>query len=246
MLNLGPRRSEQEYSSDDRKLLDDLAAHAAPALRVAQLVREQEAEAASGSGSSRSSRSRSLIQQHFLPEKLPELPGWQFAAYYRPAREVGGDFYDLIPLPEGRIGFVVGDVTDKGVPAALVMSATRSLLRASAQRLIEPGAVLERLNDQMQSRHAGEDVRDLPVRRARPETGHLRFANAGHDVPYVNTADGIEEMRARGMPLGLMSGMEYEEKEMTLAPGDTRPAALRRHRRGPRPRSRDVRVPAAP
>ena len=220
VLNLGPRLSEQEYSSDDRKLLDDLAAQAAPALRIGQLVREQEAEAAMRQRFEQELEVAHLIQQHFLPKVLPELPGWQIEAYYRPAREVGGDFYDVIPLSDGRVGFVVGDVTDKGVPAALVMSATRSLLRASAQRLIEPGLVLERLNEQM--------CPDMPEKMfvtclygvLDPQTGHLRFANAGHDVPYVKTAHGIGELRARGMPLGLMPGMSYEEKEMTLAPGD--------------------------
>src|ERR687887_1114490 len=147
VLNLGPRLSEQDYSSDDRKLLDNLAAQAAPALRVGQLVREQEAEAATRQRFEQELEVARLIQQNFLPKELPDLPGWQVAAYYSPAREVGGDFYDVIPLPDGRVGLVVGDVTDKGVPAALVMSATRSLLRASAQRLVEPGAVLERVND---------------------------------------------------------------------------------------------------
>src|SRR5918992_5692843 len=143
VLNLGPRLSEQDYSSDDRKLLDNLAAQAAPALRVGQLVREQEAEAATRQRFEQELEVARLIQQNFLPKELPHLPGWQIAAYYRPAREVGGDFYDVIPLPDGRVGFVVGDVTDKGVPAALVMSATRSVLRASATRLKEPGEVLE-------------------------------------------------------------------------------------------------------
>src|SRR5215217_2991609 len=143
VLNLGPRRSEQAYSSDDRKLLDNLAAQAAPALRVGQLVRQQQAEARTRQRFEQELEVARLIQQNFLPKKLPELPGWQVAAYYRPAREVGGDFYDVIPLPEGQVGFVIGDVTDKGVPAALVMAATRSVLRASAQRLVEPSLVLE-------------------------------------------------------------------------------------------------------
>jgi anti-sigma regulatory factor (Ser/Thr protein kinase) len=116
---------------------------------------------------------------------------------------------------------VVGDVTDKGVPAALVMSATRSVLRASAQRLIEPGEVLERVNEHL--------CPDMPEKMfvtclygvLNPESGHLRFANAGHDLPYVKTADGVVELRARGMPLGLMPGMPYEEKEATLEPGDS-------------------------
>jgi serine phosphatase RsbU (regulator of sigma subunit)/anti-sigma regulatory factor (Ser/Thr protein kinase) len=221
VLNLGPRRSEQEYSSDDRRLLGNLAAQAAPALRVGQLVREQEAEAVTRQRFEQELEVARLIQQNFLPKQLPDLPGWDMAAYYRPAREVGGDFYDVIDLPGGRVAFVIGDVTDKGVPAALVMSATRSVLRASAQRLIEPGAVLERVNEHL--------CPDMPEKMfvtclyavLDPATGLLRFANAGHDVPYVQTGDGTKELRARGMPLGLMPGMSYEEREAQLAPGDT-------------------------
>ncbi len=165
------------------------------------------------------------------------------AAYYRPAREVGGDFYDVIPLPDGRIGFVIGDVTDKGVPAALVMAATRSVLRASAQRIVDPGAVLERVNEHL--------CPDMPEKMfvtclygvLDPATGHFRFANAGHDLPYVKRAVGSEELRARGMPLGLMTGMVYEEKETVLEPGDS----LLLHSDGVveahDPRRRDVRLP---
>src|SRR4051812_47860588 len=130
VLSLGPRLSEQDYSSDDRRLLDGLAAQAAPALRVGQLVREQEAQAANRQRVEHELEVARLIQQNFLPKQLPQLPGCRVSALYRPAREVGGDFYDVIPLPDGRVAFVVGDVTDKGVPAALVMSATRSVLRA--------------------------------------------------------------------------------------------------------------------
>ncbi len=221
VLNLGPRRSEQDYSTDDRKLLDNLAAQAAPALRVGQLVREQQAEAATRQRFEQELEVAKLIQQNFLPKQLPELDDWQVAAYYRPAREVGGDFYDVIPLSEGRLGFVIGDVTDKGVPAALVMAATRSVLRASAQRIINPGEVLQRVNEHL--------CPDMPEKMfvtclygvLDPTTGHFRFANAGHDLPYVKTAGGSVELRARGMPLGLMTGMDYEEKEMVLAPGDS-------------------------
>src|SRR3954452_14524185 len=221
VLNLGPRLSEQEYSSDDRKLLDNLAAQAAPALRVGQLVRQQQAEAATRQRFEQELEVARLIQQNFLPKQLPELSGWQVAACYQPAREVGGDFYDVIPLADGQVGFVIGDVTDKGVPAALVMAATRSVLRASAQRLIDPGVVLERVNEHL--------CPDMPAKMfvtclygvLEPASGRLRFANAGHDLPYVKTATGVVELRARGMPLGLMSGMVYEEKETVLEPGDS-------------------------
>lgn len=221
LLNVGPRRSEQEYSTDDRRLLENLAAQAAPALRVGQLVRQQKAEARTRERFEHELEVARLIQQNFLPRDLPHLDGWQIAAFYRPAREVGGDFYDVIPLADGQFGFVVGDVTDKGVPAALVMAATRSVLRASAQRLIDPRAVLERLNAHL--------CPDMPAKMfvtclygvLEPATGRFRFANAGHDLPYVKTAEGSVELRARGMPLGLMQDMAYEEKETVLAPGDS-------------------------
>src|SRR5579862_8642597 len=219
LLNLGPRLSDQDYSSDDRKLLNSLAAQAAPALQVAQLVRRQEAEARSRERIEQELRVATLIQQNFLPKQLPDLPGWQVSAYYRPAREVGGDFYDFIELPGGQIGLVIGDVTDKGVPAAMVMAATRSVLRASAQRVVSPGAVLERVNELM--------CPDMPAKMfvtclygvLEQATGRFRYANAGHNLPYVRTAEGTAELRATGMPLGLMPGSTYEEKEAFLEPG---------------------------
>src|SRR5919204_4135895 len=218
LLNLGPRRSDQEYSRDDRRLLESLAAQAAPAVRVGQLVREQEAEIRSRERLEQELAVARLIQQNFLPRALPEAPGWSVAADYRPAREVGGDFYDFIDLPGGRLGIVVGDVTDKGVPAALVMAATRSVLRASAQRLVEPGAVLQRVNEHL--------VPDIPQNMfvtclygvLELDTGRVVFANAGHNLPMVASGGAVGELMARGMPLGLMPDMTYEETEAVLEP----------------------------
>ncbi len=116
-------------------------------MRVAQLVRQQQQEAQERERIEQELRVARLIQQTLLPKTLPELPGYDVAAYYQPAREVGGDFYDFVDLEDGRLGLVVGDVTDKGVPAALVMATTRTLLRAAAQRLDSPGEVLKRVND---------------------------------------------------------------------------------------------------
>jgi len=220
LLNLGPRLSDQEYSTDDRRLLEKLAAQASPAVRVAQLVREQEAEVRARERIDQELRVAQLIQQQFLPKQLPKLPGWQVAAFYRAAVEVGGDFYDFIPLPEGRIGLVIGDVSGHGVPAALVMATTRSILRGDAPRLVSPRAVLERANDFLDA--------DIPQNMfvtclyavLDPETGRLVYANAGHDLPYVRTARGVVELRATGMPLGLFPGMRYEEREAVLEPGD--------------------------
>ena len=112
LLNLGPRLSEQEYSSDDRKLLENLAAQAAPAVRVAQLVREQQAEARRRERVEQELQVARLIQQNFLPKSLPDLESWDVSTYYQPARAVGVDFYDFIELSGGRLGVVIGDVTD--------------------------------------------------------------------------------------------------------------------------------------
>jgi serine phosphatase RsbU (regulator of sigma subunit) len=162
-----------------------------------------------------------VIQQQLLPRELPSLPGWRMAAYYRPAREVGGDFYDLLELPNGQLVLVSGDATDKGIPAALVMATTHSILRGEAPRLVSAGAVLEQANDRLYP--------DIPAHMfvtclyavLDPTTGRLRYANAGHNLPCVATADGVTELRARGMPLGAMPGMRYEENEIYLAPGES-------------------------
>jgi serine phosphatase RsbU (regulator of sigma subunit)/anti-sigma regulatory factor (Ser/Thr protein kinase) len=219
-LNLGPRLSDQQYSTDDKKLLDSLAAQAAPALQVAELVRRQAAEAASRERIEQELRVAQLIQQNFLPRELPELGGWQLDAYYKPAREVGGDFYDFFELPDGQVGVVVGDVTDKGVPAAMVMAAARSVLRATAASVVSPGETLERVNELL--------CPDIPDKMfvtclygvIDPASGRFRFANAGHNLPYARTAGGAVELRATGMPLGLLPGMTYEETEATIAPGE--------------------------
>ncbi len=165
-----------------------------------------------------------LIQQTLLPKTLPELPGYKLSAFYRPAREVGGDFYDFLELQDGRLGLVVGDVTDKGVPAALVMATTRTVLRATATRLLSPGEVLKRANDVI--------VPDIPPNMfitclyalLDPKSGRLVYANAGHDLPYrrkTGRGQDAEELRARGMPLGLMQEMSYEEKEIVLERGES-------------------------
>ena len=225
LLGLGPRRSGRDYASDDRKLLEDLAKRAAPALRVAQLVRQlvrqQAAELQARERIEQELQVAQLIQRQFLPRELPELSGWYVATYYQPAKAVGGDFYDFIELPDGLIGLVCGDVTGKGVPAALVMATTHSILRGDAPQFVSPGKVLERANNLL--------LQDIPPQMfvtclygvLDPATGQLRYANAGHNPPYVHTRDGVVELRATGMPLGAMPDMTYEEKETTLGPGDT-------------------------
>ena len=162
-----------------------------------------------------------VIQQQLLPKELPSISRWRLAAYYRPARAIGGDFYDFLELPHGQVALVAGDVTDKGIPAALVMTTTHSIFRGDAPGLVSPGAVLEQANNRLYP--------DIPAHMfvtclyavLDPHSGRLRYANAGHNLLYVATADRVTELRARGMPLGAMPNMTYEENEAYLAPGES-------------------------
>jgi serine phosphatase RsbU (regulator of sigma subunit)/predicted ester cyclase len=162
------------------------------------------------------------IQQASLPRTVPALEGWEITQHYRPAREVGGDFYDFHLLSDGQLGLVVGDATGKGVPAALVMATTCGMLRAVSQALpsSSPGEIVQRVNEALCSNIAPNTFVTCFYAVLEPNSGHLVYANAGHDLPYLHRNGEAEELRARGMPLGLMPAMSYEEKETTLHVGE--------------------------
>jgi predicted ester cyclase len=164
------------------------------------------------------------IQHASLPKEVPQLEGWQISPYYRPAREVGGDFYDFHLLSEGRLGVVVGDATGKGVPAALVMSTTCGMLQLAARALDSPspGEVLEQVNETLVARIPSNMFVTCFYAVLDPNSGTLRYANAGHDPPYMRRSnDDADELRARGMPLGLMPSMSYEEQGASLSEGES-------------------------
>jgi predicted ester cyclase len=138
------------------------------------------------------------IQHALLPKDLPELEGWQIAYHYQPAREVG-----------------------KGIPAALVMANTQSVLRTVAQRGSAPGQALAEANEVLYAYMPPNTFVTCFYGVLDPKSGRLVYANAGHDLPCERHDGGVEELRARGMPLGLMTDMSYEEKETTLVPGDS-------------------------
>jgi serine phosphatase RsbU (regulator of sigma subunit) len=161
------------------------------------------------------------IQRALLPKLTPALDGWRIVPHYQPAREVGGDFYDFLELENGHLGLIIGDVSGKGVPAAVLMASTRSILRAVAQRGSAPGQVLEEVNEIL--------VSDVPPNTfvtcfygiLEPESGRFSYANAGHNPPCHRRHDGpATGLEARGMPLGLMPGMSYEQETTTLMPGE--------------------------
>jgi serine phosphatase RsbU (regulator of sigma subunit) len=163
------------------------------------------------------------IQQASLPKEVPTLEGWQIAPYYQPAREVGGDFYDFFELEDGRVVLVVGDATGKGVPAALVVSATSSMLRAVAgDSGHSPGEVLARVNETLLARIPPNMFVTCFYAILDPKSGSLTYSNAGHNLPCCrHESAAATDLSARGMPLGLMAGMSYEEKETILEAGDS-------------------------
>jgi serine phosphatase RsbU (regulator of sigma subunit) len=161
-----------------------------------------------------------VIQQSILPKEILDVPGWQIAAHWQPARAVSGDFFDLFAYTDGRLGLLIADVSGKGVPAALVMATTCSMVRAVASAEISPGALLERVNLLLFPYVPSNVFVTCLYGILDPTSGVLRFANAGHNLPIKITPGGVQELRATGMPLGLLPGMSYQENETRLEPGE--------------------------
>ena len=161
------------------------------------------------------------IQRASLPKEVPTLEGWQISPYFQPAREVGGDFYEFFELDDGRLALVVGDATGKGVPAALVMTATCAFLGGVATASgASPGEVLARVNEAVLARIPPNMFVTCFYGVLDPSSGRLVYANAGHNLPCCRREDAASDLKARGMPLGLMPGMRYEEKETVLRLGE--------------------------
>lgn len=221
LLVLGPHLQGAEYTGEEFAVLNTLAAQVAPALRVGQMVQERQTQVREQERIEQELRTAQNIQRAFLPREVPDLPGWQLAPYYLPAREVGGDFYDFLAFEDGRLGLVIGDVTGKGIPAALVMTATRTMLRTAAQEKASPGEVLARVNDLLCPDMEAGMFATCFYALLDPASGQLRYANAGHEPPYRHSEGSAAELWATGMPLGMMPGTQYEEYETILSPGES-------------------------
>lgn len=169
------------------------------------------------------------IQQGFLPGELPSLAGWSLGASCTPARQVGGDFYDAYTLPGGALAFVVADVCDKGVGAALYMALFRTLLRAMAcQATLDetPRATLERsvafVNDYIATVHGHENMfATVFFGLLEWESGRMHYLNAGHEAPFVQQSEGgsLTRLGITGPAVGLMAGNRFEVQTLTMQPG---------------------------
>jgi len=198
------------------RLLQAFCDHVAVAINNARQFRAERSERAVLDRDAAEARA---IQQALLPKISPYIPGFVISGLSVSARAVGGDWYDFIPFPDGRLGIVLADVSGKGTAAALLMSATRGMLRSLAEACCTPGEVLTKLNELL--------VNDFPAGRfvtlvyavLDPAVRTIVFANAGHLMPLFIDGDGEHFLEVdRGLPLGLVCG-DYSETEVKLSPG---------------------------
>ena len=164
----------------------------------------------------------SKMQKSILPTTFPTSPDYEMSARMQAARNVGGDFYDVMNLERGALGLAIADVSDKGVPAALFMMSCRTLLKGSAIGTGSPGLVLNEVNDLLQESNDAAMFVTALYAVYDPGTGTLTYANGGHNTPLLVHPDGSSEELALtdGIALAVVPGYEYEQSSVTLAPGD--------------------------
>ncbi len=205
------------FQSEDRRTLALFANQAAIALENAKLHKmalekerlEREMELASE------------IQKQILPKAMPDIPGYEVVGWNRPARQVGGDYFDLRELEGGRFNLVVGDVTGKGMPAALMVSTFHSALRLLSDRLEVGGQLAGRLNAHIHESSNANKFITMLLAELEPVSGVLRYANAGHNPGLLLRVGGeVEELPSGGLPLGLMPRAEYQTSSLELGAGD--------------------------
>jgi sigma-B regulation protein RsbU (phosphoserine phosphatase) len=162
------------------------------------------------------------VQERMLPQTLPEIPGYHFATRYAPARAVGGDFYDIIALDKERFGVAIADVSGKGMPAALLMALTRSLLLSEAPHVASPRALLARMNEQLLAAGGGENFVTIFYGVVDSASGQMIYARAGHDYPVLLRDGQATDLGGDGSALGVLPGnqLKLQENELCLRAGD--------------------------
>lgn len=214
------------FSAEDRRTLALFANQAAIALENARLHRE----ALEKERYERDLQLAAEIQRQILPKGVPNVPGYDLVGWNRPAREVGGDYYDLVSLPaeeEGshetveRLGLALADVSGKGVPAALMVSTLHSAIRLLMGRIGVGARLVERLNSHVLASSAPNKFITLLVGELDTASGELTYVNAGHNAGLLIRRDGrVELLESSGLPVGLLPGSTYRAARVTLEPGD--------------------------
>ncbi len=222
VVTLGPKKSEEPYSISDAKLLGSVASQTGLALENSRLMATIVTEIAKREWIGREIDIARGVQQRLFPQKLPEISGVDCAGVCRPAQRVGGDYYDFLALPNGRLGLALGDVAGKGIPAALLMASLQASLRG--QRLSGPAdlaQLMTNLNFLIHEASPDNRYATFFYGELDPATRRLDYVNAGHNAPMLfRAAGGIERMRATGPVVGLVEAGRFEQKSIVLSPGD--------------------------
>lgn len=221
VLQLDTQDRFKKFNADDLKLLMAVAGQAAVALENAKMHENLVARA----GLERDLKTAQQVQRSFLPKKSPAMQGYEFFAHYEAAQEVGGDYYDFIPLPGPRVAVMIGDVAGKGVPAALLMAKVSSDSRFCMLTQPSPADAIYHLNELMQEAGMLDKFVTLGACLLDPASHQVVFVNAGHNAPVVfRKATGkFEEattLEQTGYPLGVMEGIPYDACTSNLDPGD--------------------------
>lgn len=206
------------FSQEDVDLLGLAAGYSASALE-SQWLREQAEAARLVLKELEIARD---VQQRLFPQDPPRIPGLDYAAYCRPAKSVGGDYYDFIPLPGDSLMFTLGDVSGKGIAAAVLMASIQASLRSQAVRRPESLAeLMDGFNQAVYSFSTDDKYSTLFVGLYDGASRRLAYVNAGQVAPMLRRAGGaIERLEEGGCPVGLISVATYDQGEITLAPGD--------------------------
>lgn len=218
MSGLNTRLSSNGFSEHEVEVLKGIADQAAVAIERARLGEQAEFK-------KRMDYELGLarqIQISFLPHQPPQLPGYEIASEWRAAREVSGDFYDFIPLHNGRLGLVIADVSDKGLPASLFMALTRTIIRTMAFGKPTPREALERANDVILADARADMFVTAFYGVLHPESGALDYTNAGHNPPllYRYADKSVTVLTAHGIALGIYPNAEEPQEQIALQPGD--------------------------
>ena len=215
------------FTQADLELLTSIASSAAIAIENARLYQV----AVEKGRMERELQMAREVQASLLPHETPQVPGWEFAARWQPAREVAGDYYDFIPVdfnltkgsePAPGLGIVIADVSDKGMPAALFMALTRSIVRASVGHAPSPADGIAHANRLICADSAGGMFVTLFYALLNPEAGEITYVNAGHNPPLLYRAeqDRLVELTRTGMALGVVADSSFEQRTVHLDPGD--------------------------
>lgn len=204
------------FSVRDERLLSAMTSQAAISIENANLYEEHLKQQLIN----RDLEMARTIQKSFLPQTIPQWDGWDVAAFWNPIREVAGDFYDFMPLPDGRMAVVIADVSGKGVPAALFMALSVTVLRFAIRMNLAVDALLGQANDVILSTQQSRMFTTAIVAYIDLVSGEVELASAGHNPPLVWRGDGVEFIEAEGVAMGLFGNVEFERARFTLNTGD--------------------------